>query len=51
MHAETDDSNDDISPRFRQYIKEKEFTIKDYSSYGLSNVLVTPTNHKQKVAI
>ena len=50
MHAETDDSNDDISPRFRQYIKEKKFTIKDYGSYGLSNVLVTPANHKQKVA-
>ena len=34
---------------FGKYIKEKRFTIKDYGSYGLSKVLVTPISHKPKV--
>ena len=46
-HTETNDN--EISPRFRQYIKEKQFAIKDYGSYGLSKVLVTPISQKQKV--
>ena len=43
--AEADDT---ITPRFRQYIKEKRFQLKDFGSYGLQNVLVVPA-HQNKV--
>ena len=42
------EADDNINPRFRQYIKEKQFQLKDFGSYGLQNVLVVPA-HQNKV--
>ena len=43
--------NDDlISPRFRQYVKDKKYLVKDFGIYGLEKVLVTAQKSEQKVA-
>ena len=41
---------DNITPRFRQYIKEKQFQLKDFGSYGLQNVLVVPAHQNKAVS-
>ena len=31
----------EITPRFRQYVKERNFLLRDYAALGLEKVLVT----------
>ena len=44
------EADDNIAPRFRQYIKEKRFQLKDFGSYGLQNVLVVPAHQNKAVS-
>ena len=44
------EADDNITPRFRQYIKEKQFQLKDFGSYGLQNVLVVPAHQNKAVS-
>ncbi|XP_065903846.1 KRAB-A domain-containing protein 2-like [Dysidea avara] len=45
------DSKDDyeIKPRFRQYVKEKQFELKDFPQIGLNNAVIVPTKSKSMV--
>ena len=43
------EADDIASARFRQYVKEKRFQLKDYGSYGLTQLLVTPVSKPEKV--
>lgn len=43
------ESEDIVAPRFRQYVKEKGFQLKDFGTYGLHKVLVVAVNQKDKV--
>ena len=44
------EADDNITPRFRQYIKEKRFQLKDFGSYGLQNVLVVQAHQNKAVS-
>ena len=47
------DSKDDyeIKPRFRQYVKEKQFELKDFPQIGLNNAVIVPTKSKSMVSL
>ncbi|XP_065893763.1 KRAB-A domain-containing protein 2-like [Dysidea avara] len=45
------EADDIASARFRQYVKEKRFQLKDYGSYGLTQLLVTPVSKPEKANI
>ena len=47
------DSKDDyeIKPRFRQYVKEKQFELKDFPQIGLNNAMIVPTKSKSMVSL
>ena len=44
------EADDNITSRFRQYIKEKQFQLKDFGSFGLQNVLVVPVHQNEVVS-
>ena len=46
VHAESDD---DITPRLRQFVREKQFDLRNFSTYGLENVLVVPRRKNNQV--
>ena len=50
MHGVYIDADNVVTPRFRQYVKEKKFLLKGYGSYGLEKVLVTPIGPEAKVS-
>jgi len=42
----------ETTARFRQYVKERKFELKDYAALGLEKVLVTPSvSSKRKVKL
>ena len=46
IHAESDD---DITTRLRQFVREKQFELQNFSTYGLENVLVVPRRKNNQV--
>lgn len=46
IHAE---SHDDVTARLRQFVKDKKFELRNYSKYGLENVLVVPRHKNNQV--
>ena len=44
------EADDNITPRFQQCIKEKQFQLKEFGSYGLQNVLVVPAHQNKMVS-
>ena len=35
-------AHDDMTARLRQFVKDKKFELKNFSTYGLENVLAVP---------
>ena len=46
IHAESDD---DITTRLRQFSRDKQFELRNFSTYGLENVLVVPRRKNNQV--
>ena len=43
------ESHNDIPIRLRQFVKEKKFELRNFSEYGLENVLVVPRHKNNQV--
>ena len=43
------ESHDDMTARLRQFIKDKQFELRNFSTYGLENVLVVPRRKNNQV--
>ena len=43
------ESHDDMTATLRQFVKDKKFELRDFSKYGLENVLVVPRNKVNQV--
>ena len=41
MYCNYIEPGEPVSARFRQYVKERKFELKDYAALGLKKVLVT----------
>ena len=43
------ESHDDMTARLRQFVKDKQFELRNFSTYGLENVLVVPRRKNNQV--
>ena len=51
LHGLFTDPTSNVAPRFKQYIKEKGFQLKDLTHMGMGLVLTVPTDSSSQLVI